>query len=196
MSNTISRKFPEASRKCSGKISEVSRKSPMAKTTESLARELNVSDRQVINYKKAVEAHLGFPITYRQGRTHFYFEEFLPFLEMVKNGQPLPQIEREALVEVLPPEPPVIGGGQMTISTRQIAAAEPITAVPLTLTRLDTRAIEAQTTHNRLQQGTFKDQIRAVVLNDAETFAEELKVEVKQTITRGVAEAYRDVAAL
>jgi hypothetical protein len=168
----------------------------MAKTTESLAQALGVSDRQVINYKKAVEAHFGFPITYRRGRTHFYFEEFLPFLEMVKNGQPLPHIEREALVEVLPPEAPVIGGGQMTIATRSIEAAAPIAPVPLTLTRLDTRAIEAQTTHNRRQQGTFKDQIRAVVLNDAETFAEELKVEVKQTITRGLAEAYRDVAAL
>ena len=168
----------------------------MPETTKSLAAEFGVSQRQVLYYKEAVESHIGCPMTFQQGKQHYYKEEYVHLVRMYARGEVLPHLEREALVEVLPPEAPVIGGGQMTIATRQIEAAAPISPVPLTLTRLDTRAIEAQTTYNRRQQGTFKDQIRAVVLNDAETFAEELKVEVKQTITRGLAEAYRDVAAL
>jgi hypothetical protein len=167
----------------------------MVQTTESLAKVLNVSERQVLNYKKTVEAHLGFLITYRQGRNHYYFEEYIPFLRMVQNGQYLPQVSRELPIAVIDPEPPQVGGGQLIIRTQAINAPEPLEAVPLTLTRLDSRAIDAQTQHNQMQQGTLKEQIRAGVLNEAETFAEELKAEVKQVITRGVAEAYRDVAA-
>lgn len=95
----------------------------MAHTTESLARELNVSERQVLNYKKTVEAHLGFAITYRQGRNHFYVEKYVPFLRRVQMGQPLP----EAPIEVLLPEPLTMKGGrvllqEVTEAYRDVAA--------------------------------------------------------------------------
>lgn len=167
----------------------------MAHTTKSLATELDVSERQVLNYKKTVETHLGCAITFQKGRSFFYFDEYVPFLRMVQEGQPLPEVQRDAPIEVETLEPPQLGGGQLILRTLTVDAPEPIETVPLTLTRLDTRAIDAQTRHNQTQQGTLKDQIRASVLNEAAAFGQELRAEVKQVITREVAEAYRDVAA-
>jgi hypothetical protein len=104
-------------------FAEVSWECPMTHTTESLARELNVSERQVLNYKKTVEAHLGFAITYRQGRNHFYIEKYVPLLRRVQIGQPL----LEAPIEVLAPEPPIVKGGrallqEVTEAYRDVAA--------------------------------------------------------------------------
>jgi hypothetical protein len=44
----------------------------MAETTETIAADLGKSPRQVINYKKAVERHIGGVITFQQGKQHFY----------------------------------------------------------------------------------------------------------------------------
>lgn len=165
----------------------------MAHTTETLAADLKVTERQVLNYKKAVESHLGIEITYRQGRNFFYFEEYVPFLRLVQKGQGLPEVEREPEIEIIEPESPVIGGGQLLLRTRVIDAPEPIASVPLELTRIDSRAIDAQTHHNQQQQETLMQQIRASVLNEAEAFGEELKAEVKQTVSRAVAEGYQDL---
>ncbi len=72
----------------------------MAHTTKSLATELGVSERQVLNYKRSVETHLGCAITYQRGRSFFYFEEYVSFLQMVQNGKPLPHVQRDAPIEV------------------------------------------------------------------------------------------------
>lgn len=95
----------------------------MANTTESLAQELNVSERQVLNYKKTVEAHLGFAITYRQGRNHFYIKEYVPLLQRVQMGQPLP----EALIEAIPLEPPTMKAGRVLL--QEVTEAYPNVAV-------------------------------------------------------------------
>lgn len=170
----------------------------MAETTETIAAELGKSPRQVINYKKAVERHIGGVITFQQGKQHFYREEYVHLIRLYAKGEPLPIVHRQ--VEVLPPmqaEPPQPNKppGELMLMTRKLTAPAPVAPVPLTVHAIDSHELDVQSDRNQAMQGTFRDQIRAEVLGQAHSFAAELKAEVKQTITRGVAEAYREIIA-
>ena len=87
----------------------------MAETSKTLAIELKCSERQVLNYKVAVETHLGFSITRRQGKKHFYLDEYVDLVRKYSRGEPLPpfvappSVNNEPFassIEVLPPEHP------------------------------------------------------------------------------------------
>jgi hypothetical protein len=64
----------------------------MAETTATLALELGKSERQVLNYKKAVEKHLGFSVTTKQGKQHFYNPQFVDLIRVYAKRQPLPKV--------------------------------------------------------------------------------------------------------
>lgn len=172
----------------------------MAETTETLAIELTKSERQVLNYKKAVEKHLGFPITTQQGKQHFYKPDYVHLVRMYAKGEPLPEITRQ--VEVMPPlQSPLMPqdtagqGGEIILATRTLTAPPPLEVLPLRLAEVDTQAIEAATTLNQAHLQTFKDQVRAQILGDARAFGEELKAEVKQSVSRATAEAYQELVS-
>ena len=171
----------------------------MAETTETIAADLGKSPRQVINYKKAVERHIGGVITFQQGKQYFYREEYVHLIRLYAKGEPLPIVHRQ--VEILPPmpeEPPQPNSqppGELMLMTRKLTAPTPVAPVPLTVHAIDSHELDAQSDRNQALQCTFRDQIRAEVLGQARSFAAELKAEVKQTITRGVAEAYREIIA-
>ena len=98
----------------------------MAETTETIAADLGKSPRQVINYKKAVERHIGGVITFQQGKQHFYREEYVHLIRLYAKGEPLPIVHRQ--VEVLPPmqaEPPQPNRqppGELMLMTRKLIA--------------------------------------------------------------------------
>lgn len=171
----------------------------MAETTETLAIELSKSERQILNYKKAVEKHCGFLITVQQGKQHFYKPQYVHLVRTYAKGEPLPQVAQE--VEVIPSASaaPTVSSnaeeqvGEIVLSTRKLAAPEPMQVQPLRLVEVDTRAIDAQTVHNQTLLHTFKAHVRAQVLGEAAVFGEELKAEVKHTITRASAEAYQEL---
>ena len=62
----------------------------MAETTKTLAKELRCSERQVINYKAAVETHCGFTITRRQGKRHYFLDEYVDLVRKYATSEPLP----------------------------------------------------------------------------------------------------------
>lgn len=168
----------------------------MSETTETLARELGKSERQMLNYKKAVEKHLGFTITVQQGKQYFYKPQYVHLVRMYAKGEPLPQVEQG--VNVVPAASAILPdgtgqGGEIVLSTRRLAAPEPMQTLPLRLVEVDTHAIDAQTVHNQTLLHTFKAHVRAQVLGEAAVFGEELKAEVKHTITRASAEAYQEL---
>jgi hypothetical protein len=166
----------------------------MAETTETLAQELGKSERQILNYKRAVEKHLGFSITTQQGKRHFYKPHYVHLVRLYAKGEPLPQVAQE--VEVLPTASLTERAGEgadLVLSTRKLAAPEPLQVRPLHLMEVDTTAIDAQTTHNQTVLGIVKQHLRAQVLGEAAVFGEELKAEVKHTLTRATAEAYQEL---
>ena len=80
----------------------------MPETTKTLASELQCSERQVNNYKAAVEAHCGFQITRRQGKRHYYMDEYVDLVRKYAKGESLPPFNippatETSPVEVLPP---------------------------------------------------------------------------------------------
>ncbi len=172
----------------------------MAETTETLAIELSKSERQILNYKKAVEKHCGFLITVQQGKQHFYKPQYVHLVRTYAKGEPLPQVAQE--VEVTPSASagsPLVSSNaeeqvrEIVLSTRKLAAPEPMQVQPLHLVEVDTHAIDAQTINNQTLLHTFKAHVRAQVLGEAAVFGEELKAEVKHTITRASAEAYQEL---
>jgi hypothetical protein len=171
----------------------------MAETTETLAIELGKSERQVLNYKKAVEKHLGFPITTQQGKQHFYKPDYVHLVRAYAKGEPLPEVVRQ--VEVMPPpritqiQDGAGQGGEIILATRTLTAPSPLEVHPLRLIDVNTQAVETATDLNQTCLQTFQDQVRAQVLGEARAFGEELKAEVKQTVTRATAEAYQELVS-
>jgi hypothetical protein len=172
----------------------------MAETTETLAIELRKSERQVLNYKRAVEKHLGFPITTQQGKQHFYKPQYAHLVRIYAKGEPLPEVAQE--FEVIPSTSTVVPTtafseteeqGGIVLATRKLAAPDPMQVKPLHLLEVDTEAIDAQTKRNQTLLGTFKQHLRAQVLGEAAVFGEELKAEVKHSLTRATAEAYQEL---
>jgi hypothetical protein len=172
----------------------------MAETTETLAIELGKSERQVLNYKRAVERHLGFSITTQQGKQHFYKPDYVHLVRVYAKGEPLPEVQRQA--EVMPPlQSPMLSQGaaeqrgELILATRTLIAPPPLEVHPLQLHEVDTHEVEAATRQNQAHLQKFKDQVRAQVLCDARAFGEELGAEIKQTITRATAEAYQQLVS-
>jgi hypothetical protein len=123
----------------------------MAETTEPLAFELGKSERQVLNYKRSVEKHCGFPTTFQQGKQHFYRPQYVHLVRVYAKGEPLPEVAREVEVihtEVLTSGERAEEGAELVLSTRKLAATEPLQVRPLHLIDVDAGAIDAQTTHN------------------------------------------------
>ena len=83
--------------------------------------------------------------------------------------------------------------GAVVYQTRKMQAPEELEVIPLTVYQIDPSLVDAQTLRNRQVMGTLQKQLREKVLGEALVFVGELKAEVKQTITRGVAEAYQEV---
>jgi hypothetical protein len=154
-----------------------------------------------LNYKKAVEKHYGFLITVQQGKQYFYKPQYVQLVRMYAKGEPLPEVTRE--VEVIPTAHSVSDkrereGAEIVLSTRKLstrklAVPEPMQVRPLHLVEVDTAAMDTQTTHNQALLSTFKQHIRAQVLGEAAVFGEELKAQVKHTLTRATAEAYQEL---
>jgi hypothetical protein len=168
----------------------------MAETTETLAIELSKSERQILNYKKAVEKHCGFLITVQQGKQYFYKPQYVQLVRMYAKGEPLPEVTRE--VEAIPTAHSVSDkrgreGAEIMLSTRKLAVPEPMQVRPLHLIEVDTAEMDTQTTHNQALLSTFKQHLRAQVLGEAAVFGEELKAQVKHTLTRATAEAYQEL---
>ncbi|WP_416671564.1 hypothetical protein [Egbenema bharatensis] len=168
----------------------------MPKTTEDLATELCVSARQVLNYKSAVEAHLQRPITFRQGKQHFYHDKYVPLVVMYAKGEPLPPVEEQTTLSPANPfhlEEESRGGGRIVLQTEVLSAPQPIDLVPVQLRTVDTAALDTTTDQNWERLDTFKQNIRSKVLSEAEAFGNELAAEVKHLVSRKVAGAYREV---
>lgn len=83
--------------------------------------------------------------------------------------------------------------GAVVYQTRKMQAPDELEIVPVTIYQIDPSLVDAQTLRNQQLMGTLQKQLRAKVLGEAIAFVGELKAEVKQTITRGVAEAYQEV---
>lgn len=163
----------------------------MPQTTADLALELSVSERQVINYKTAVEAHLQRAITFRQGKQHFYHDRYLPLLRLYAEGKPLPPVE-EQLNPFPPLEEPVLEGA-IVLTEKCLPAPTPLAAIPVEVLSVDTSAVDAQTDRNLVLTDQFKSAIKSQVMAEARAFGQELKAQVKHTVIQEVAKAYREV---
>ena len=165
----------------------------MAETTETLAIELGKSERQILNYKKAVEKHLGFPITTQQGKQHFYQPQYVHLVRTYAKGEALPVVVSQ--VEVMPTSRhnTIEQEGEIVLSTRKLTALPPLQVQPLHLLDVNTSFLDAETGNNQALLRTFQAHIRAQILGEAQSFGEELKAEVKQAVSRAVAEGYQEL---
>jgi uncharacterized protein YukE len=77
--------------------------------------------------------------------------------------------------------------------TRKMEAPTALEVLPVTVFQLDTSAVDAETYRNQQALQTLQQQLRSKVLGEATAFVGELQAEIKQVVTRGVAEAYQQV---
>lgn len=164
----------------------------MPQNTNDLAVEFGVTPRQILNYKDAVERHVGQSITYKQGRAVYYRDEFLPLLRSVARSEPLPRIEQE-ISHFDNPFKFDDGESAMVLHTSKLAAPMPITAISVQVQSVDCSAINQVTDRNFDIVHRFKGAIESQVLGEAQSFGAELGAKVRNIISREVATAYRDV---
>jgi plasmid maintenance system antidote protein VapI len=77
--------------------------------------------------------------------------------------------------------------------TQVMNPVEPLEIQPVTVFQLDTSLVDADTFRNQQALLTLKEQLRSKVMGEATAFVGELQAEIKQVVTRGVAEAYQQV---
>lgn len=173
----------------------------MPLTTKELAAEMQVSERQVLNYKDAVEAHIGKVITYRQGKQHYYRDQYLPLIRMYANNEPLPEIQEETAIQPVNPFDANDNGEErgsgrissLVLRSEVLPAPMPLEEVEVCIRTVDVTAFEVATDRNFGLTDKFKTHIEHQVLADATAFGRELAAKVKHVVSKEVAQAYREV---
>ncbi len=174
----------------------------MPLTSKELAAELRVSERQILNYKTAVEEHIGKSITYRQGKQHYYRDQYLALVRMYASGEPLPEIQEETAIQPVNPFDANNNGDEergsgrlssLVLRSEVLPAPMPLEEVEVCIRSVDVSAFETATDRNFGLTETFKHHIEHQVLADATAFGRELAAKVKHVVSKEVAQAYREV---
>lgn len=171
----------------------------MPVTSKDLAAELQVSERQILNYKNAVESHIGKGITYRQGKQFYYRDQYLPLIRMYAAGEPLPEIQEEQAFQPVNPfdanddERGTGRNSALVLRAEVLPAPMPLEEVEVQIRSVDVSAVDAATDRNFGLTDKFKSHIEHQVLADATAFGRELAAKVKHVVSKEVAQAYREV---